>query len=909
VNSPWHSLPHAEALERLRSSVAGLTAAEATARLGQYGPNELPRAPGVSPFKRFLLQFHNVLIYVLLASATITLALGHPIDSAVIYGVVVINAMVGFIQEGKAEQALESIRKMLSPTAVVVRDGKRHEVAAETLVPGDVVALASGDRVPADLRLLQVHNLRIDEAALTGESVPAEKHNAAVAPEAVVGDRLGMAFSGTLVTFGQGLGVVVATGAATEVGRISRLLQTVTTLDTPLLRQMANFGRWLSLVIVALTLAVFAFGILVGDYGWDEMFLAAVGIAVAAIPEGLPAVLTITLAIGVQRMARRNAIVRRLPAVESLGSVTVICSDKTGTLTKNEMTVTHVVLADETWEVSGVGYAPHGLFLHEGAPRLPQDDDDLMELARAVLLCNDARVHEEEAGLWQVVGDPTEGALVTLARKAGLDRHLELERWPRTDVIPFESDHQYMATLHHDHEGHGFIVVKGAPERVLAMCVEESSDTRARPLDPARWHQRLETLAAEGLRLLAVAVKPAEAMQTQLTFDHCERGFTLLGLVGIIDPPRQEAIAAVAKCQAAGIRVKMITGDHLATASAIARQLGLLPPVGGRMLTGAEIEQMDRAALNAVVMETDLFARASPEHKLRLVEALQANGAIVAMTGDGVNDAPALKRADIGVAMGHKGTEAAKEAAVMVLADDNFATIAHAVEEGRTLYDNLRKAIAFILPTNGGEAGVLVVAILLGLTLPITAVQILWVNMVTAVTLALALAFEPPEAAVMQRPPRDPKAPLMDGFLIWRTAFVTTLLVVVTLGMFLHMGQTGASLAEARTAAVNTLVAGSIFYLLNSRFLLAPAWGLRGLIGNRVVWLVIGVLTLLQLLYTHLPIMQLLFGSANLDTPTWLLIIASGALVFVLVEVEKAFARWLLDKRQSPPGGASPSSL
>ncbi|MBZ0145438.1 MAG: HAD-IC family P-type ATPase, partial [Rhodocyclaceae bacterium] len=680
------------------------------------------------PLLRFLAQFHNVLIYVLLAAVAVTAALGHYVDSGVILAVVLANTVIGFFQEGKAEAALDAIRNMLSHTAAVLRDGRRREIPAEELVPGDIVFLASGDKVPADLRLVEARSLRVDEAALTGESEAVEKDLAPVAEAAPIGDRRPMAYSGTLVTYGQAKGLVTATGEATEIGRIGRMLAEVEEIATPLLRKMAVFARWLTGAILLSAAALFAFGVLARDFSVAEMFTAAVGLAVAAIPEGLPTILTVTLAIGVQRMARRHAIIRRLPAVETLGSVTVICSDKTGTLTKNEMTVQRVVTAGRTFEVGGAGYAPHGGFSVDGAELALPDAPELADIARAALLCNDAVLHEA-GGEWKLEGDPTEGALLTLALKAGLERHYESESLPRVDAIPFESEHRFMATLHHDHAGHAFAFVKGAPERLLQMCTRQRVAGEDRPLDDAFWHRQVEALAAAGQRVLALAEAPMEKGKRELDFADVEQGLTLLALVGIIDPPREEAIAAVAQCRAAGIRVKMITGDHGVTARAIGAAMGIGD--GRRVLTGAEIEALDDAALRGAVREVDVFARASPEHKLRLVRALQAEGEIVAMTGDGVNDAPALKQADVGVAMGLKGTEAAKEAAEMVLADDNFASIAHAVEEGRTVYDNLRKAITFLLPINGGESLSLVAAVLLGLTLPITPVQILWVNMVS----------------------------------------------------------------------------------------------------------------------------------------------------------------------------------
>ncbi len=886
-----HAVDAAAVLHRLATEPNGLTPAAAAERLQRCGPNRLTERKGRGPLLRFLLQFHNVLIYVLLAAAAVTAVLGHWVDTGVIVGVVVVNAVIGVIQEGKAEQALAAIRRMLSLKATVVRAGRRTLIDAATLVPGDVVVIQSGDRVPADLRLLQVKNLRIEEASLTGESMPVEKQPAPVAVTASLGDRTCMAYSGTLVTFGQASGVVVATGDATELGRISRLIGEVQRLETPLLRKMAVFARWLSLAILVIATAAFALGVLRWEQSAADMFMAAVGIAVAAIPEGLPAIITITLAIGVQRMARRRAIVRLLPAVEALGSVTVICSDKTGTLTRNEMTVQTVMTADATFTVGGVGYLPYGEFRLAGTPVDPLARSELPDLLRAGLLCNDARL-ERDADQWRIVGDPTEGALAVLAAKAGLDLSRESELRPRTDVIPFESAHRFMATLHHDHAGHGFIYMKGAPEQVLAMCTRERCGGADRPLERAAWEARVEAAAAQGQRVLACAFRALTEERRDLRCADVETGLTLLGLFGIIDPPREEAIRAVAACRAAGIRVKMITGDHQATATAIAAQLGIGAGRGAAM-TGADIEGLNDAQLRARVGRVDVFARVSPEHKLRLVQALQAAGEVVAMTGDGVNDAPALKRADIGVAMGVNGTEAAKEAAEIVLPDDNFASIASAVEEGRTVYDNLRKTLLFILPTNGGEAGTILVAIGLGLVLPILPVQILWVNMITAVTLALTLAFEPAETRVMCRPPRDPRAPIFSGYFLWRTLLVSMILVAGTLGLFQWELEHGADLERARTAAVNTLVMFEVFYLLNSRFLIEPAWHPRVLIGNPYVPLAIGLVIGFQLLYTYAPFMQTAFHSAALEAAAWPRILLIASTVFVVVEIEKGLARRL----------------
>ena len=889
----WHSRTKEEAFAGLESTPQGLSAEEAARRLATHGPNRLPPPKKRGALVRFLAQFHNVLIYVLLAAVAVTAALGHYVDSGVILAVVLANTVIGFFQEGKAESALDAIRNMLSHTAAVLRDGRRREIPAEELVPGDIVFLASGDKVPADLRLVEARSLRVDEAALTGESVAVEKDIAPVAEAAPIGDRRPMAYSGTLVTYGQAKGLVTATGEGTEIGRIGRLLAEVEDIATPLLRKMAVFARWLTGAILLSAAALFAFGVLARGFSAAEMFTAAVGLAVAAIPEGLPTILTVTLAIGVQRMARRHAIVRRLPAVETLGSVTVICSDKTGTLTKNEMTVQRVVTAGRVFEVDGAGYAPHGGFSVDGAELAPQDAPELADIARAALFCNDAVLHEA-GGAWKLEGDPTEGALLTLALKAGLERHHESESLPRVDAIPFESEHRFMATLHHDHAGHAFAFVKGAPERLLQMCVRQRVAGEDRPLDAGYWHRQVEALAAAGQRVLALAEAPMEKGKRELDFADVEQGLTLLALVGIIDPPRAEAIAAVAQCRAAGIRVKMITGDHGVTARAIGAAMGIGD--GRRVLTGAEIEALDDAALRGAVREVDVFARASPEHKLRLVRALQAEGEIVAMTGDGVNDAPALKQADVGVAMGLKGTEAAKEAAEMVLADDNFASIAHAVEEGRTVYDNLRKAITFLLPINGGESLSLVAAVLLGLTLPITPVQILWVNMVSSVALAMVLAFEPTEREVMRRPPRPPGEPVISGFLVWRILLVSLLFLAGIFGMFELALLRGASVEEARTVAVNTLVAMEVFYLFSVRYLRAPSFTFEGVKGTKPVLIAVFAVFGLQLLFTYAPFMETFFHSRPLSFATGLQIVAVGVALLVLLEIEKFLRRRLLAK-------------
>ncbi|PKO80295.1 MAG: carbonate dehydratase [Betaproteobacteria bacterium HGW-Betaproteobacteria-13] len=892
AQADWHACPASDAIECLSANRRlGLSAADLQERQSRFGPNALPPPKGRGPWLRFLLQFHNVLIYVLLAAGVVTATLGHAVDAGVIFGVVVINAIIGFIQEGKAERALDAIRNMLSLQAQVLRDGRRQEVMADTLVPGDIVFLVSGDKVPADLRLLEVRSLRIEEAALTGESLAVEKGTAAVSASAALGDRVCMAYSGTLVIYGQAVGVVVATATRTEIGRISAMLNEVQTLSTPLLRQLAGFGRVLTWAILAIATVTYVFGVMVRGYPSGEMFLAAVGLAVAAIPEGLPAIMTITLAIGVQAMARRNAIIRRLPAVEALGSVTVICTDKTGTLTRNEMTVQQVLIADGALAVSGAGYAPHGGFSRDGRELDALECPGLQRIGRAALLCNDATLALDD-DLWHLVGDPTEGALLTLAAKAGLDAAFEREALPRVDAIPFESEHRFMATLHHDHRGGGLILLKGAPERVLSLCSTQREGELDGPLQCERWYASMEEAAAQGMRLLAIAERYDTERQSALDFANVEAGgFTLLAIFGLTDPPRDEAVAAVARCLSAGIRVKMITGDHAVTARAIGQQLGLASAQS--VITGAEIEALDDAQLAGVVGDVDIFARASPEHKLRLVKALQAQGEVVSMTGDGVNDAPALKRADVGVAMGRKGTEAAKEAAEMVLADDNFASVAAAVEEGRRVYDNLKKAIVFILPTNIGQGAMVLAAVLFGLTMPITPAQILWVNMITAVTLSLALAFEAPERDIMQRPPRDPMEPLLTRFLVWRIVFVGVLLVAGGMGLFLWELNRGAGLEAARTVTVNAILIGEVFYLFNVRSFYGSILNREGFFGNRYVLYAIALLLICQALFTYLPAMQALFGTEALGMDEWVRILLFGIIVLLVIEAEKVMLRRL----------------
>lgn len=882
--SNWHALPPEEVVQAWDSPESGLSKQEVAERQRRYGRNELAAAKSRPAILRFLHQFHNLLLYLMMGAGVITAFLGEWVDAGVLWAAVLINAVIGFIQEGKAENALLSIRSMLAPHAMALRNGHRTEVEAADLVPGDRVVIASGDRVPADVRLLQTRELRIDEASLTGESLPVEKQPGAVAEESALGDRSSMAYSGTLVLSGQAVGVVVATGLQTEIGRISKMISGIEATATPLIRKINSFSFRLALVILGFALVTFVFGVTVRDYALHDMFLMVVALVASAIPEGLPAIMTIILALGVQRMSRHNAIIRRLPAVETLGSVTVICSDKTGTLTRNEMTVQQVVTASGSCTVTGVGYSPEGQIEAQDGGLDLTSRPELMAALRTGMLCNDSELQQQNDA-WQITGDPTEGALLVLGAKANINLQELLHECPRLDSIPFESENRYMATHHRSDRDGDMILVKGAPERILAMCQRQRAATGVEALNVDYWRRMANDIAARGLRLLAMAYKQAAPQSGLLAARDMEEGFIMLAVVGIIDPPREEAITAVAQCQAAGIQVKMITGDHADTARAVGAQLGI--GMNKPAVTGAEISLLDDAQLARVVDDIDIFARASPEHKLRLVQALQNNGNIVAMTGDGVNDSPALKRADVGVAMGLKGTDAAREASDMTLADDNFATIAAAVREGRAVYDNLRKFILFMLPTNGGEALVVLAALLLGFTLPVTPGQVLWINMVTAGTLGLALAFEAPEPNIMQRAPRPPDEPLFTGFFVWRLIFVSVLMMGGALTLFFLSLNADNDMNHARTMVVNTIVLCEVVYLINSRWLHRSVLSWEGLFGNRVALLTILVTLMLQAAFIYWPPMHTIFGSAPLSFSDWVLTCTAALVLFFAIEIEK----------------------
>lgn len=890
----WHNKTAEETLSALKTTPSGLNASYVKQRQADIGLNKLPEPKRKNVFMRFLSHFHNILIYVLLGASVITALLTHFVDTFVIIAVVIINALIGFFQEGKAAKAMDAIRHMLALRAAVIRDGQRQSINAEQLVPGDIVLLEAGDKVPADVRLLEVHGLQVQESILTGESVAVEKQTAPVNNQASLGDRVCMGFSGTAVTSGQGMGVVVATGADTEIGRISGLLSEVQTLNTPLVTQMAVFARWLTLFILVIAMMILLFGHFVSHHAFNELFIAVVGLSVAAIPEGLPAVLTITLAVGVQVMAQRNAIVRRLPAIETLGSVSVICSDKTGTLTRNEMNVTSIVTSEDRFDITGVGYEPIGDIKRNQQAVEVNVDSVLQYLGLAAALCNDSELIKQESN-WVGQGDPMEAALLAFSGKVSIGEGEARDHWSRTDVIPFDTRNKYMATLNHDHENQAFIFIKGAPETILSMCSSqrvENNETRV--LDIDYWHQQADTIAKEGQRVLGIAIKPMHPEHTVLEQSDVQDSLVFLGLAGLIDPPRSEAIDAIAECHRAGIDVKMITGDHAGTAVAIGKKLGLQH--ADNVLTGVDLDKLDDAALASIISDTGIFARTSPEHKLRLVMALQANNMTVAMTGDGVNDAPALKRASVGIAMGKNGSEAAKEASDIVLADDDFASIVAAVKEGRTVYDNIKKVISWTLPTNAGEAMTIILALLLGLSLPITPVQILWVNMITAVTLGIALAFEPAEEGIMRRPPRHGSQGLLSGGLLWHIVFVASLFLASVFGVYEYAIVQGYSENLARTIAMNTLVVLEIFHLLFIRNMNTTSLSWKGIRGTHILWISIVAVVIGQAVITYVPWLQRVFETEAVNLLDVILIVVLGMLMFLIIECEKQWRLRILKK-------------
>ena len=885
----WHHLPMEETVGFLNVNPSvGLSAGEVARRQREFGPNRVTPHRGTPGWMKFLQQFNQPLVYILLLAVGVTALLGEWVDSAVIFGVVLINAVVGFLQESKAEKSIEALSRMVTTEATVRRDGRKLRIPSEDLVPGDVVLLQAGDRVPADLRLFQVRNLHVDESALTGESLPVAKHPDALAPDTILAERKNLAYAGTLVTAGQAECLVWGIGDQTETGRIARLISSAVDMSTPLTLKITRFSNLLLRVILALAAVTFALGIARGNPP-EEMFMAAVALAVGAIPEGLPAAVTIVLAIGVSRMAKRQAIIRKLPAVETLGSTTVICSDKTGTLTENQMTVREILAGGKVYEVTGTGYDPAGELRLDGAAVTVVEHPALAECLLAGVLCNDSVILHED-GRRTVQGDPTEAALLVAAGKGGLV-HADAQRAsPVLDSIPFESGHMFRATLHDSRPGRVIYKV-GALEHLLDRCADALGDDGSLVvLDKDAVLAAAGAMAARGLRVLAFARRRMEANHDRLEHAHVAENLTFLGLQGMMDPPRPEAVTAVERCQRAGIAVKMITGDHLITARTVASQIGL----GGRAengqlsaLSGHELEKIADADLPEIADRTAVFARVAPEQKLRLVKALQACGHVVAMTGDGVNDAPALKQADIGVAMGITGTDVAKSAAAMILTDDNFASIEAAVEEGRGVFDNLTKFIVWTLPTNAGEAMILLTAILFGTVMPALPVQLLWVNMMTAGLLGLMLVFEPKEGDLMARPPRDPKRPLLTGSLLMRTVLLSVVMLAGAFWLFFwELEAEGKSEAAARTAVINVIVVVEITYLFSCRSLHHSIFAI-GWLANR--WAVGGSLAMLgaQFLFTYAPVMNTLFHTAPINAGSWLRIAGVAVVAVAIVEFEK----------------------
>ncbi len=904
----WHHLPESEVIGLLETDLNhGLDLFAVEHRQARFGPNAITQRKGQGPLVRFLLEFHQPLIYILLAAASITAFLQEWVDSGVILGVVLVNAIIGFAQESKALKAIAALANAMTSEATVLRVGEKKRISATKLVPGDIVFLQSGDKVPADLRLLVCRELQTDESTLTGESVPIQKHAKTLRQDTVLAERRNMIYSSTLVTYGTATGVVIGTGDNTEIGRISELISSAEVLATPLTRKLAHFSGILLYVILGMAALTFVVGVVRGE-SWLQMFMAAVALAVGAIPEGLPAAVTITLAIGVGKMAKRNAIIRKLPAVETLGSTTVIGSDKTGTLTQNQMTVQEVFAGGKRFTVSGVGYAPEGEFACDTETVVPREHPALLECLRAGLLCNDSAVSQSDDG-WQIAGDPTEAALIVSACKAGLSPATIKQALPRLDAIPFESQHQYMATLHHaGPDAPALVYLKGSVESVLQRCDNVFGDAGSgAELNSDSVHRRVGELASDGLRVLALASVELPAGTASIQHQDVASGLSFLGLQGMNDPPRPEAVDAVHACQSAGIRVKMITGDHAGTAAAIAAQIGLngADPNGAAasVMTGKMLATLSDTELLDAAEQSAVFARVTPEQKLRLVKALQHRGHVVAMTGDGVNDAPALRQADIGVAMGIAGTEVAKEAADMVLTDDNFSSIEAAIEEGRGVFDNLIKFITWTLPTNIGEGLVILAAVFAGATLPIQPVQILWINMTTAVLLGLMLAFEPKEPGIMLRQPREPTSPILSATLIFRIVLVGVLLLVGAFGLFQWELSEGESEAAARTVAVNVFVFGELCYLFNCRSLTLSIFAI-GVFSNR--WLLAGVGTMaaLQVAFTYVPAMNRAFDSEPIGITQWCLILGVGLSIYGIVGLEKWLRRRLTlraEYRQTKP--------
>ncbi|HCR2107941.1 cation-transporting P-type ATPase [Enterobacter asburiae] len=882
---PYYQQTVDETLSNIHSTLEGLSGTEASARLQRHGENALPQKKGKPAWLRFLAHFNDVLIYVLLVAALLKLFMGHWVDMFVILGVAIINALIGHIQDSNAEKSLQSIRNMLSSEAVVVRQGNHETIPTTALVPGDIVVIRAGDRIPADLRVIEAHNLRVEEAILTGESTVVEKNSDALSGELPLGDRYNLLYSGTTVSSGGGKGVVVATGGETELGHINQMMSDIEKHRTPLMVQMDKLGKTIFITILVMMVALFVFSLLFRDMPVSELVLSLISLAVAAVPEGLPAIISIILSLGVQAMARRKAIIRKLPTVETLGAMTVICSDKTGTLTMNEMTVKAVITADTTYRVEGDSYEPVGNIhpVDDPTPVSVTQGSLLERYLRTIDLCNDSQLIKDEQGLWKITGGPTEGALKVLAAKIPLPP-LDTEMRSK---IPFDSQYKYMSTLYRlgDEE---VILITGAPDVLFRLCQYQQTNDGLQPFDQPYWEGKIEEYAREGLRMVAAAWKPAREGQRELDHPDLHDGVILLGIAGMMDPPRPEAITAIADCLQAGIRVKMITGDHPQTAMSIGQMLGIGNAASA--VTGRELEAMDDRQLSDAAQQYDIFARTSPEDKFRLVQALQSKQEVVGMTGDGVNDAPALKRADVGIAMGIKGTEVTKEAADMVLTDDNFATIASAVHEGRRVYDNLKKTILFVIPSNIAQALLIIIALLAGNLIPLTPVLILWMNMATSATLSFGLAFEAGEKDIMNRPPRKANLHVMDGYAIWRVVFVGLMIAISAFVLEAWLQPRGYSAEFIRTVLLQTLVTAQWFYMLNCR--VNDGFSLsKGLLANKGIWIVSGVLLALQLLIIYAPFMQMLFGTEALPFRYWVITFLIGFVMFLIVEAEKVLTR------------------
>ena len=899
---PFHTMAPEQVLEALGTGPAGLDRDAAQARLERYGPNELAAGKKISAWSILLRQFTNLLIVILLAATVISFFLGESLDAYVILAIVLACVGLGFFQEYRAEQAAAALQKLAAPVATVVRDGKEQSIPAREVVPGDVLVLHTGDRVAADARLLEEINLKADEALLTGESTASGKNLAPVAdPDLAVADRKCMVFGGTVITYGRGRAVVTATGMDTEFGKIARMLADVTEDQTPLEARMASIGRVLSVICLTVAVGASLLGVLRG-HSWLEMLIWGISLAVAAVPESLPAVVTGALAIGTTRMARKNAIVKRLPAVETMGCTTVICTDKTGTLTKNEMTVRRLFLDGEMVDVSGTGYEPSGSFAIGGAAVSPGDHPVLAEMARIALLCNDAALIETD-GNWTVRGDPTEGALLVLGRKAGLDPEALRREFPRVAEIPFSSDVKRMSTFHQGPDG-VLMYVKGAPERLLpraSMMLTAQGERSMSAEDREAVQKQAAAMAHEALRVLGLAYRRLPAVP-DLESDAADPELVWVGLVGMIDPPRPEARQAVNQCRQAGIRVIMITGDHPVTASAVAREVGLIPPgtKSHAVITGPELNQMSDPELKEALREARVFARVAPEHKLRLVDILKEQGEVVAMTGDGVNDAPALKRADIGVAMGITGTEVTKETAAMILADDNFATLVAAVEEGRAIFDNIKKYLVFLLSCNLAEILVLTGAFFLGLPLPLIALQILWVNLTTDGLPALALGVDPKAPDIMSRPPRPPAegvfSPTVTALLAAIALYLTVILIPL-FGYYYYYNPWGLSdpemvLTEAQTMVFITLVLMQLVNAFNCRSDYLSLFKV-GVFGNRFLILAVLVSLAMMVMVIEWDPLSRLFHTTPLRWQDWVLAAGLSLTLVPVVELTK----WIVRRR------------